>query len=128
MFTTAALAIARVCRLRGGFAVPTTSVNHQPRERGPGEGLALPPLGICGGVAARPWVNLRRGRATLSIDHVTACAPSIPEVPLRAGAKQNVAPNTDKPPYRCRGRSDWTRVIGCLPSMCGSFSTPKITR
>jgi hypothetical protein len=31
----------------------------------------------------------------LSIEHVAGCAPSIPEVPLRAGAKQNVAPNSD---------------------------------
>lgn len=46
---------------------------------------------------ARPCVNPRRERLVLSIDHVTGGAPSIPEVPLQAGAKQNVAPNTDTP-------------------------------
>jgi hypothetical protein len=80
---------------------------------------------------ARPWVNLRRERVVLSTDHVTSCAPSIPEVPLRAGAKQNVAPNTDKPPYRCRARSTatashskllaWNNGGTAEPSVCAAF-------
>jgi hypothetical protein len=52
----------------------------------------------------RPPLNLRRERVDLSTDPIAGYAPSSPKCRSRAGAKQNVVPNTDKPPYRCRAR------------------------